>query len=179
MPEMKKYASREVDMIDVCRQDKNECSMSSQKVFVPCATLQPLEENVNVILPDMIKTRKNVETEPLFGLKLSDTCCVVSNGIRECIQLVPLSLARVSDDIELKMLSGVGSNLRTQLPFIQGCVIMTHKPIRFAVHFYQYPNDNRSTVLEFQRRNGDIFLFQTFYKECLKQLEKNNEQFTL
>jgi len=115
----------------------------------------------------------------------------VSNAKKDCMRLLPLSLACVSDDVHLKLsdmtktLDGKdklesgyeewtergGRNSGKHVPQIEGYIIMTqHKPVVFAIHLYEYPNDKNTTVIEFQRRQGDSFVFQSFYDKCLEQL---------
>ncbi|ETO03940.1 hypothetical protein RFI_33462, partial [Reticulomyxa filosa] len=183
-------------MIDICQQDMNDCGMGCP-VFVPCAELEPLDDEMQLIIPGARmevadeeeednddEERKTgslsprddfgsgsgsgsgseAEAEFATGLRIHDTNCVVSNDVKECVRLVPLALARVSNDIDLKLLDFHPNDKRphahSQFPHIQGCVLLAYKPIDFAVHFYQYPHQANATLIEFQRRSGDVFVFQ-------------------
>jgi len=91
------------------------------------------------------------------------------------MELVPLSLACISNDIDLKFplktVSDDGSN--KHVPHIEGCIMIQHKSVVFAIHLYPCPNDKSATVIEFQRRSGDMSAFQKFYDKSLEELGKN------
>lgn len=179
------WSVKEVEAIDICDQEMELCGMKPCEVFVPCA-LEAMDEEIGLLIPGLVREeRKQDQSESELGseeeageewsprLKISDTCCIVSNGIEECQQLVPLSLARVSNDLDLRLESSGESGRTKHSPQIEGFVVLQHKAIAFAIHLYECPNDTSSTVIEFQKRNGDGFIFQKFFGQCLEKLNED------
>ncbi|ETO02601.1 hypothetical protein RFI_34820 [Reticulomyxa filosa] len=153
--------------------DMDLCGMKPCEVFVDCATLEPLDNEIELFVPGLVREEKREEDETKEeglsqSLKVSESCCIVSNGIKECMQLVPLSLAQVSDDVDLQFQSSEASSATGKhIPQIKGCVMIQHKPVGFAVHFYECPDNGSATVIEFQRRSGDGFVFQVKKKSVM------------
>ncbi|ETO30243.1 hypothetical protein RFI_06877, partial [Reticulomyxa filosa] len=83
-----KRKKKKLELIDVCGQDMEICGMKRCDVFVPCALLEPLDDDIGLLVPGLIREEKKQEADELSqSLKVNETCCVVSNGIGECVEL--------------------------------------------------------------------------------------------